>query len=1012
MKTKHNLSILNTFRSIVMVVVASLLLSANSLFSQTITLYTSGFEDAIGNYALSTASTNSVTVLSSGGRTASKCAGLVSGGDGSGFICPTSTFTLTACKQYSLTFYAKVVTCYGGVVRAVKAASTSYTDMNNASGSDILIDLTLASPNAAYTAYNATWVQTTTEVVNLGVYIEVSGASGPCGSENAIVDDVTLTETTLGTVAGGTSSASPTSVACGGTTTLSLTGQTGYIQWQISIDGGTTYVDVDGENSSTFIPPNLNYTTSFRAKMQGASCTVAYSSVSTVSVTGTSSATWLTTGTNAWGTASNWSPAAVPTACTDVTIPSGGTQPTISAAAVCRSLTVNSSATLTINSTLSIYGNLTNNGNMNDANASGYIDLYGSNGTWGGTGTYLNGATQTGKVRVRNNALYTLTGDPTVSVMNSSGLSTNGELYYSNRTLTVTTTWYCTFYNFLQTGTLRIKGGGSVNTAKSDYGTGNLWIDYQGTSTFGFNLEDDYYNVWFNSNGGGAVGFGSSAKDVTVKNNFWIKGGTTTVVDMTGSGNNGLKIGGDFTNDGAGSTSFLAQTCMVWMNGTKAQTIGGTGITTFNKLRIDNSTAGGVTLTQDARCSGANTGGANNNDPYKNLGGLDLKQGALFLNSKRFTVLNTSTVAITRTSGYVVSETNSGTNTSFLEWDMTASNTGAHVYPFGVSGNYIPFTFNKTSTANLSNISISTRATSASDNTPWAGTSNVAAVSSMMSSSAYYADASAPSVIDRWWDIQASAAVTSNLTFSYQGSENTTSLAPTGTMQAQHWNGTGWDAPVGSGTGVTSGVGTVSVTGASTFSPWVITSAAAPLPIELTSFTATCSDKNVVVKWITASETNTSTFAVERSVDGIGYYSVGMVNAAGTTAQVHNYVITDYNPIAGVKTYYRLKETDIFGKSKYYQVVISDCDSNLSSTVTTYNNQQGNIVITLNTEANNTYVATLYDVVGNKVINEQFTAEKGSNNFKLNISNLNSGVYFISIENGEKRTTQKIFINN
>ena len=76
--------------------------------------------------------------------------------------------------------------------------------------------------------------------------------------------------------------------------------------------------------------------------------------------------TWLGTTSTDWNTASNWCNGSVPTAATNVTIPSGGNQPTISGAAVCNNITIGSGATLTIGATgiLSVSGAITKTGTL------------------------------------------------------------------------------------------------------------------------------------------------------------------------------------------------------------------------------------------------------------------------------------------------------------------------------------------------------------------------------------------------------------------------------------------------------------------------------------------------------------------------------------------------------------------------------------------------------------------------------------------------------------------------
>lgn len=158
---------------------------------------------------------------------------------------------------------------------------------------------------------------------------------------------------------------------------------------------------------------------------------------------------------------------------------------------------------------------------------------------------------------------------------------------------------------------------------------------------------------------------------------------------------------------------------------------------------------------------------------------------------------------------------------NLVKW-VSGTNTGNYVFPFGVGGtstDYIPFTFNKTSTSS-SDLNISTWTTN-QQNMPHPDVSNVALVTNMIGVTDSVANA-----IDRFWDIQ-SPNVVGDLTFSYRGSENTT-MFPTDTIKAQHWNGNSWDAQAGIGDlGVTTGIGTVGpVTGQSTFSPWVLDRAA------------------------------------------------------------------------------------------------------------------------------------------------------------------------------------------
>lgn len=242
--------------------------------------------------------------------------------------------------------------------------------------------------------------------------------------------------------------------------------------------------------------------------------------------------------------------------------------------------------------------------------------------------------------------------------------------------------------------------------------------------------------------------------------------------------------------------------------------------------------------------------------------------------------------------GHIVSEG----QYNYVKWDAGTS-TGSYVFPFGLAGgnpaNYIPFTFNKT-TASSSDISVSTW-TSNSANVPWANTSNVPAVSNMNITGT--TDLSVPAVIDRWWDIQAPAPVTADLTFSYFGTENTTT-GPTDPFKAQHWNGASWDPRVGPGNaGVTTGVGTVGpVMAQSTFSPWILSRATLSTTVTPTQ-NVICNSQCKGIANVTASGGT-----LPYTYSWITSPVQTTVNATGLCAGTYSVIVSDANSTSAIDT--------------------------------------------------------------------------------------------------------------
>ena len=100
---------------------------------------------------------------------------------------------------------------------------------------------------------------------------------------------------------------------------------------------------------------------------------------------------------------------------------------------------------------------------------------------------------------------------------------------------------------------------------------------------------------------------------------------------------------------------------------------------------------------------------------------------------------------------------------------------------------------------------------------------------------------------------------------------------------------------------------------------FTVSNAANPLPVTLLTFTAHAEGAATVrLAWATASETNSASFTVERSLDGSRFADVGSLPAAGTSLVRHDYTLPDTRLPAGTTLlYYRLRQTDLDGTLSY-----------------------------------------------------------------------------------------------
>ena len=92
------------------------------------------------------------------------------------------------------------------------------------------------------------------------------------------------------------------------------------------------------------------------------------------------------------------------------------------------------------------------------------------------------------------------------------------------------------------------------------------------------------------------------------------------------------------------------------------------------------------------------------------------------------------------------------------------------------------------------------------------------------------------------------------------------------------------------------------------------------LPYGLAGFTVIPQKETVLVKWKTTSETNMSTYAIERSQDGYVWGAVGSIPSQGNSNLPQKYELTDQEPVVGM-AFYRLKAVDASGAETTSAVV-------------------------------------------------------------------------------------------
>ena len=183
-----------------------------------------------------------------------------------------------------------------------------------------------------------------------------------------------------------------------------------------------------------------------------------------------------------------------------------------------------------------------------------------------------------------------------------------------------------------------------------------------------------------------------------------------------------------------------------------------------------------------------------------------------------------------------------------------------------------------------------------------------------------------------------------------------------------------------------------------------------PLPVKLLYFKAFNANGDALLNWATATETNNSGFMIERSTNGELFYNLIFVEGKGNSKQTIQYAHRDpavFSKTGSSVIYYRLKQIDRDGEISYSETIMVKEDDVLQETVNVYPNPFYNETgVAIESISAGTAQIQLYDMLGNKLIDEILMIQAGSNYSVLkDLSGLAHGVYFVKVNrNGISKT--------
>lgn len=437
------------------------------------------------------------------------------------------------------------------------------------------------------------------------------------------------------------------------------------------------------------------------------------------------------------------------------------------------------------------------------------------------------------------------------------------------------------------------------------------------------------------------AGTKTTSAALTLLKHLTITGGTFTGGAFTHN------IGGDFTQTSPGV--FTSTGTTLNFNGATAQNL--SAASTLNIVTLNNLY--GLSLGSAVTIGGS----------------LALSSGKLTLGNYNLTVSSGNYTA--GSTNYVVA-----TGSGALVLPVAAS--GSKTFHVGTSSDYMPATVALTASSTADNISVRLLTSAQLNGSSGSNLSNYA--------------------VNATWMIDEAVAGGSNatVTLSWPASRELPGFARSNCRLA-HYSGSAWDW----GTSALSATGnnpySVSRSGFTSFSPFSVRMYNAVLPVTWLSFNGQRRAGNDVLQWSTATESNNTGFTVEASSDGRNFAALAQVAGAGNSSSERQYSYTNRG-VQGT-LYYRVRQTDLDGRSSFTQVVrLGDAGATagLQAGVAT-NPVRGNASVQLATAAAGAVQLALFDAQGRSLWQQSLQLASGAQTVNVPLATRAAGIYFLTI---------------
>lgn len=173
---------------------------------------------------------------------------------------------------------------------------------------------------------------------------------------------------------------------------------------------------------------------------------------------------------------------------------------------------------------------------------------------------------------------------------------------------------------------------------------------------------------------------------------------------------------------------------------------------------------------------------------------------------------------------------------------------------------------------------------------------------------------------NEYWQINKQSGGTARITLNWDHSRVAMNHVLVNEILVAYYTSGQWTSVGGTASGNVLTTGSITSNSIANFGSHTLGYTNFPLPLRLIRFTGVRNNGISLLNWHTDNESNVAGFNLERSFNGVVYSSVGQISAKNS-GNPEEYRFPDQISYSG-NAYYRLKITDLGGKSSYSPVVV------------------------------------------------------------------------------------------